>query len=424
MLKTMLTKRIYYRGAITAYYKGNDSIIRYPMFKTDEKNVSKVRYQLKECPLEYDAFIENSRIDELETKINQAIVDILKLNPQAKITIAKVKDVMGTVKIDSKGIVDDLTLFINRRLEEMRKENPSLEEEFPSGLKDYRSLKNVLLDYQHDEDKILQISDIDEDFISDFSDYLFDKRPENKENDDYKYKSKGNLANKTMNKRLESFSAFLRAFHRNEKLAALISSYRYRLDENDVIRITKDELIKLAEVKIKKETEKRIRDYFVFICLTGVRFSDLIRIDKQNFSASGKETSLRIKTQKTQKTIEVPLNKRAREIAKKYDYSFKAYTNQVFNRMLKELLESQHLFEDEITISKAQRKQTNDYICKRREVISAHTGRRTFISILVEQGMPLQMIMSMTGHTQVKTLQIYIDKFSPEKRKYMDALDF
>ncbi|HCO67163.1 MAG TPA: hypothetical protein DIT04_05325 [Dysgonomonas sp.] len=417
----MLLERIYYRGAITAYYKANGSIIRYPLFRTEEKNISKVRCRLKNNPSEYDCDTENLRIDELETKINSAIVEILKREPKAKLTIKKIKDEIGVIKIESKGIVDDLNTFIEERRKEYIKENPNLENQFPSGLKDYRSLKNALADFQYDEKRTLTLADIDEDFLDEFVDYLFDEKPKISE-DGYKYKSQGNLANKTLNKRLESFSAFIRAFYKNESIATLVYSRRYSLQPNDVIRITKEELETLANMKMEGENDNIIRDFFVFLCLTGLRFSDFISLNKQHFQISRGKATLRIKTQKTNKIAEIPLADRAYSIAKKYKFNFNVFINQLFNRYLKDMLARHQLFEDEIGGAKMQRRKSNDYICMRREKISAHTGRRTFISILVEQGVPLQMIMSMTGHTQVKTLQIYIDKFSPEKRKYLEGI--
>lgn len=420
----MRTERIYYRGAITAYFKINNSIIRYPLYKTEEKNVGKKRYRLKSNPDKYDSVIENKRIDELDDKINKAIVAILTEDPNAKLNIKKIKDAMGIVKIESTGIVDDLEKYIEDRRLEYIKDNPSLIKEFPSGLKDYRSLKNVFLDFQYDKGKTLTITDIDDEFLDDFIDYLFDERPKIAD-DGYKYKTEGNLANKTLNKRLESFSAFVRAFYKNEEIASLIYSRRYSLHANDVIRIRKEELEMLAKLNIESDTDATVRDYFVFICLTGLRFSDFVSLNKQNFVKEGSFTSLRIKTKKTNRKIEIPLTSRAYSIAKKYQYSFNRYTNQVFNRFLKEMLERYNLFEDEIGTTKTQRKKSNNYIWKRREKISAHTGRRTFISILVEDGRPLQMIMAMTGHTQIKTLQIYIDKFSPENRRFIsDSFNF
>ena len=60
----------------------------------------------------------------------------------------------------------------------------------------------------------------------------------------------------------------------------------------------------------------------------------------------------------------------------------------------------------------------------RRERISAHTGRRTFISILIENGTPVSQVMGMTGHTKESTLQIYVDKFSPKRRESISFLEF
>jgi site-specific recombinase XerD len=41
-------------------------------------------------------------------------------------------------------------------------------------------------------------------------------------------------------------------------------------------------------------------------------------------------------------------------------------------------------------------------------VISSHAARRTFITLCLEKGMPLQDVMKMSGHSDYKSMKPYI----------------
>ena len=60
----------------------------------------------------------------------------------------------------------------------------------------------------------------------------------------------------------------------------------------------------------------------------------------------------------------------------------------------------------------------------RREKITAHTARRTFISMMIENGVQPIHVMHMVGHTKMSTLQIYIDRFSPKAENEISVLEF
>ena len=155
-----------------------------------------------------------------------------------------------------------------------------------------------------------------------------------------------------------------------------------------------------------------------------MRFSDLVKIKKTNFTQRKDLHILCLCTQKTIKRAEIPLTSKAYDLAMKYEFRFDYYTNQAFNRQLKDLLERYHKFEDEIVEYRQVKERVMQTVMMRREKISAHTGRRTFISILVEMGTSISRIMAMTGHTKESTLKIYVDKFSPHLREAISPLEF
>ena len=53
---------------------------------------------------------------------------------------------------------------------------------------------------------------------------------------------------------------------------------------------------------------RRIRDLFCFACYTGLRFSDLTHLTKDNLKVTNSVTWLQIKTQKTGAFVQIPLS--------------------------------------------------------------------------------------------------------------------
>jgi len=77
---------------------------------------------------------------------------------------------------------------------------------------------------------------------------------------------------------------------------------------------------------------KRVRDLFIFQCLTGLRISDL-----KNITVS--ENFIRMKAKKTDELIQVPMNKIVRQILKNYGGKLPIISDQRYNDGIKDLLE-------------------------------------------------------------------------------------
>lgn len=423
-------KRVYYQGKIVAYLKKNGTVLRYKLASIEEKFLTHHLRVKPNYPYQ-DSSELNKQIDELEAKVDDEVEKILFSNPKAKITNTTMEDALtrpSTPAVDTiteRALLYDFDIFIEdmkKRKSEEDAENGITRSLHPS-CKDYISTRNAIEDFEHDEQCMLYLKDITPEFITDLIDFLAEER-ENKDSEEYKYKTKGGLKNSTINKRLDCLAALTRNFYKNQEVTEMILKHKQYNEQGEVIRLTKDELIAFASMEFEQKSENRIKDFFVFLCLTGLRFSDLIRINLHNFVPLKNGYTLRLYTQKTIKRAEIPLTERAYEIAKKYEFSFSYYTNQAFNRMLKDLLEKYDLFGDEIAKIDLVKKGTRQRIIKRREVLSAHTGRRTFISILVEEGKAISKIMGMTGHKKETTLKIYVDRFSPDLQDTISPLNF
>ncbi len=47
------------------------------------------------------------------------------------------------------------------------------------------------------------------------------------------------------------------------------------------------------------------------------------------------------------------------------------------------------------------------------ECLESHTARRPFITRAITKGIPLNVIMGITGHTRIETLTRYMVKYTP-----------
>lgn len=279
-------------------------------------------------------------------------------------------------------------------------------------LKDYRSLKKNIGHYQELIGREVLIGDMNNEWLVEFENYL--KKNVGEENLTSKLEHKPS----TLRKRLRTIKAFYKWMDAEDifPMPKVFSNFKLKKERSETIKATlsKEEVIKLYGYNFNDEKSNFIKDVFVFACYTGLRFSDLITLKKHhivNLKKAG--PSIVKKAVKTKYEFKVPLNKMAKEILRKYDYDFNKYTNANFNKYLHKLLDSTGFFDDELEF--------DGTIKKRWEAISIHNGRDTFITLLIQQRVPLNEIMKYTGHRSVTNLNKYIDTKS-ELQNYVDEL--
>ena len=425
--------RRYYLGKVTAYFKKNGTAMRYKLLKIDETYLTK-KLRVKDNYTLQNPNEVNAQIDELEEKVDNAIAAILYNNPKAVINAKVIDEYLAThqeEKSVTPNVETDKLLLADFRAYNIKKEKELHEQDIKNGetrkrhptIKDYISSANAIEDYEYDTKSQLYLSDITEDFVSDFCEWLADEHVSSKE---HKYKCKGEMVNKTINKRLENLSAFIRAYYKDNTTAEMIMDGRLGdSKQTRVIALTLDEVKELYYRKLKNPNHNIIRDYFVFLCLTGLRFLDLKLLNEMNFLRQRNGAYLlSYISHKTKVEVEFELTSKAQELAKRYNFRFNEYTNQGFNRALGEMLENEHLYEDEISVIRNVLTKKIQKKMYRREKISAHTARRTFISCLIAKGGPPYQVMSMSGHKKFSTMEIYVMKFSPEMLGASKKLEF
>ena len=224
------------------------------------------------------------------------------------------------------------------------------------------------------------------------------------------------MRNTTIGKQLSFLKWFLRwAFKKGVHQNNAYDSYKPKLKstQKKIIFLTWEKLNKLREFKIPttKQALDRVRDVFLFQCFTGLRYSDVFNLRRSDI----KGDHIEVTTVKTSDSLIIELNKHSKAILDKYkDVAFEdnkvlpVITNQKMNDYLKELAELAGI--DELVRQTYYRgNERIDEVTPKYALLGTHAGRRTFICNALALGIPPQVVMKWTGHSDYKAMKPYID---------------
>ncbi len=174
--------------------------------------------------------------------------------------------------------------------------------------------------------------------------------------------------------------------------------FQYQTAFKEVNRgyLTTDELQRIETHKFRIKRLDQVRDVFVFVCYTGLSYSDLDKLTKESISngIDGKNWII-YEREKTGVRASIPLLPPAQAIIDKYkddpecqanNLLLPVKSNQKLNSYLSEIAE----------------------LCEINKHVTMHLGRHTFATtVTLTNGVPIETVSKMLGHTSLKTTQIY-----------------
>ena len=185
------------------------------------------------------------------------------------------------------------------------------------------------------------------------------------------------------------------------------------------IALNKEEIGVVAQLDLALNKRlERVRDVFLVGCYTGMRFSDFKRVKSSNIS-EGLITIREVKD-KT-KTLQIPITDKVRAILEKYDWQLPLISEQKFREYLKEIFKLAG-FTDLKIKSKKIGKEVYEKEVPMYKLISTHTARRSFITIMLNSGVPAKAIMSITGHKSINNFQLYYKPTNDTLSGFMDQV--
>lgn len=345
----------------------------------------------------------NARLNDIETRTlsiirELQIKDVGLNNDVIKTELDKVfrshKD--QTNKEDTNDLMGFIEFFINTS------------NRATSTKKNYTRVLTDLKEYAHEKGKRLSFEQIDIDFHNDFITYLQAR----------------NYAPNTVGTRIKILKTFMneayeRGIHSN--LDFKKKAFSKPKEDTSAIYVTENELDKMYKLDLSKDKKlEQVRDWFLIGAYTGLRFSDLSRLSKDNLS----QDNITIQTQKTGTTVVIPLHSTIKKILMKYHYHLpKMISNEKFNEYIKEV-SKQAKINDSILVEETKGTLKTKKTEKKYNLISAHTARRSFATNAFLAGIPPIQIMKITGHKTEKSFMIYIKISEQENAKKLQLHPF
>lgn len=187
-------------------------------------------------------------------------------------------------------------------------------------------------------------------------------------------------------------------------------------EDVDTVYLNEKELQQLKDKDFAESPYlDRVRDWFLLLAWTGSRFSDLEKVGKTDI----KDGFITSRQQKTNTKVTIPLHPVVLEILEKYEFNLpEPISNQRFNEYIKEVAKLAGINSIEVvTVTKGGTLETNRF--EKWELISSHTGRRSFCTNMYKRGLPTLMIMSISGHKTEKSFLKYIKVKQSEHAEMM-----
>lgn len=198
-------------------------------------------------------------------------------------------------------------------------------------------------------------------------------------------------------------------------------------NSKEIIYLTQDEIKTLENHQFlpTQASLERVRDVFLFSCFTGLRYSDVAKLKRTDI----KDGFIEVVTKKTNDGLRIELNKHSQAILDKYkDFAFRGdlalpvISNVKMNEALKIL--GQVCGIDEPTrIVYFQGNQRMEQVLPKWALLTTHCGRRTFVVTALQLGIPSEVIMKWTGHSNFSAMKPYVKIVDELKARAMTKFD-
>ena len=226
-----------------------------------------------------------------------------------------------------------------------------------AALKNYdNNLRHNITGYNAHKKKAHKLTDLSKYFELDYKDYLIDQG-----------KAKSTIDNQV--KYLKSLCAKLKEL--DIEVNPAVFTFKRSKSNKSIFYLSEIELDKLRTSTPKSKSLQEQKDVFVLQCYTGLRVSDLRRVNLDTISED--RSMILMQATKTDEAIKLPILPEAEEILSKYDYKLPFISDKKYNKAIKDFLKELDF----------DRKIESQSFAPLYEVCTSHIARKTFLSYLI-----------------------------------------
>lgn len=172
-------------------------------------------------------------------------------------------------------------------------------------------------------------------------------------------------------------------------------------------------------------TLAQVRDVFCFCCFSGLRWSDVAHLHRTDIYAD----HFRVVTKKTADALRIELNEWTRAVLARYageelhdGLALPVISNQKMNRYLKEVGQAAGLNTPQRVVYFRGSRRVEEEVTKW-QLLTTHCARRTFVVHALRLGIPAEVIMQWTGHSDYKAMRPYVAIVDELKAESMARFD-
>lgn len=226
----------------------------------------------------------------------------------------------------------------------------------------------------------------------------------------------------SIGKIIKNWKVFLKAAKKrgaHDNLIYLDEDFRVPDEETDDVYLSEAELKTIYEKHYVTDTLDLVRDWFIIDCYTGLRISDIQLLNNEHIL----KDTIRLVNEKTDTKVVIPIHPYVKAILKKYGGLPRKITDQKMNENIKKVCEIAKINET-VLYSVTKGGVRKDYHLKKYEMVSNHTSRRSFITNLLNAGIPDNQVMQLAGIKKHATLMRYKKTKPEETADLMKGHDF
>lgn len=172
----------------------------------------------------------------------------------------------------------------------------------------------------------------------------------------------------------------------------LFASYKLHCESVPRNFLSEEELTEIMHLSLEEPELQLVRDAYLFSCFTGLSYVDVRNLRPENIRSECNELWLNTRRHKTGTEVNIRLFAVPRMILRRYGVAtrgeqiFKLPTNGHCNACLRRIISRTRIGRD----------------------LTFHSARHTFATtITLSQGMAIETISKLLGHTNIRTTQIY-----------------
>ena len=277
-------------------------------------------------------------------------------------------------------------------------------------LTSYEVVKKNLIGFEKKNKKVLTFKNVDIDFYNSFVKFLTNL----------------GLSQNTIGTRIKILKTIIRnADERNIDVSKdyLKKSFSKPHEETEKVYLNEKELNAIYRLNDLPKYLDSVRDTFLIGCYTGLRYSDLSRLTKDNITT---DNTIQIKVEKSKvgQIVDIPIHPHVRQIFEKYDYNLPAkISNQKYNDYIKLVVKHAEI-EEHITREQRIKGMMVTITTPKHDLITSHTARRSFATNAFLADVPVLAIMKITGHKTETAFMKYIKMSSKDNAMKLQSHKF